>query len=180
MKLLKLTLVGMLFAAMNLNAQTEVKINPLGLLFGSPDVSAEFRLSNSAGLEPFVGFTSKNWAGGDLKYTAVNAGAAFKYYFNPQRGFDRFYAGAYTRFNNGTVRDVISDSEGGYTRLSLGFMIGQKWVSKKNVVFELGFGVGRAFINNLNDDDGTIADFTFDLDLMGRLAIGYRFGGGKD
>lgn len=180
MRNLFLTAAFCFLGLLGANAQTEIKINPLGLLFGSPDVSAEFGLGSSAGLEPFIGFTSRKFIGGDVKLTALNAGASFKYYFNPHRGIDRFYAGVYTRFNNGNVKDLISETEGGYTRLSLGLLIGQKWVSRKNIVFELAFGVGRAFINDVKDDNGDITDFNFDVDFMGRLAVGYRFGGGKD
>ena len=177
MKFAKLVAVASLFIVSRLSAQTEVKINPLGLLFGSPDVSAEFRLNDNMGLEPFIGYTSRKFAAGAVRISAVNAGGSFKYYFNPQKGFDRFYAGAYTRFNAGNAEETETGTQAGYTRVSLGFQIGQKWVSKQNVVFELAFGVGRAFVNNLEDPDGAITDFNFDLDLMGRFAVGYRFGG---
>lgn len=181
MKNLSLTIAFFFFGLLCVNAQTELKINPLGLLFGSPDISAEFGLSNSTSIEPFVGFTSRTRGLGsdDWKFTAVNAGASFKYFFNPRRGIDRFYAGAYTRFNTGSWK--YDNEKLGYQRLSLGLLIGQKWVSRKNIVFELAFGVGRAFINNLDEgSSGESFDLIFDLDIMGRLAVGYRFGGGKD
>ena len=177
-----LTIAFCVLGILGLNAQTELKINPLGLLFGSPDVSAEFGLTNSASLEPFLGFTSRktNLGSSDWKYNAVNAGLSFKYFFNPHRGIDRFYAGIYTRFNTGTWTfdtDKLTSQ-----RLSLGLLIGQKWVSKRNIVFELALGAGRAFLNNI--EDGTNGEdygsLLFDLDVMGRLAVGYRFGGGKD
>lgn len=181
MKLLKLTAVAILLSIMHVNAQTEVKINPLGLLFGSPDLSAEFGLSHSASLEPFIGFTSRKTTLGDSgwKYNALNAGASFKYFFNPQRGIDRFYAGVYTRFNNGSW--TYDNEKLGYQRLSLGLLIGQKWVSKKNVVFELALGAGRAFLTNLDKtSSGESLSLGYGVDFMGRLALGYRFGGGKD
>ena len=180
MKSLFLTIAFCLLGILGVNAQTEIKINPLGLLFGSPDVSAEFGLGTSLGIEPFIGFTSKKFLGGDTKYTALNAGASFKYYFNPHRGIDRFYAGLYTRFNNGTLKESSTAASASYTRLSLGLLIGQKWVSRKNIVFELALGVGRAFVNNVEETNGAVGDINFDLDIMGRLAVGYRFGGSKD
>jgi hypothetical protein len=41
----------------NLKAQTEIKINPIGALFSSPDVSAEFALAENIGIEPSVGMS---------------------------------------------------------------------------------------------------------------------------
>lgn len=180
MRSLLLVIAFFSLGLVQINAQTEIKINPLGLLFGSPDVSAEFGLGNSAGIEPFIGFTSRKFLGGDVKLFALNTGASFKYYFNPQRGVDRFYAGAYTRFNTGTLTDNLSDDEGGYKRLSLGLLIGQKWVSKKNIVFELALGVGRAFVNKVEEGNNNFSDVDFDLDIMTRLAVGYRFGGSNN
>ena len=177
-----LTIAFCLLGLLGANAQTELKINPLGLLFGSPDISAEFGLSNSASLEPFIGFTSRKRSLGvdDWKYSAVNAGVSFKYFFNPRMGIDRFYAGIYTRFNTGKWKYDVDEVTS--QRLSLGLLIGQKWVSKKNIVFELALGVGRAFVNTIEDGSSgeDYGDLLFDLDVMGRLAVGYRFGGSKD
>ena len=181
MKNIILTFSLCILGLFSANAQTELKINPLGLLFGSPDVSAEFGLSEATSVEPFIGFTSRNNSFyGDAKYNALNAGASFKYFFNPHRGIDRFYAGAYTRFNTGKW-EIDSESLTSQ-RLSVGLLIGQKWVSRKNIIFELAFGAGRAFLNKI-EDGSTGEDYgelLFDLDIMGRLAVGYRFGGGKD
>lgn len=182
MKNFFLTAAFCILGLLGASAQTELKINPLGLLFGSPDLSAEFGLSNSTSLEPFVGFTSRNSTLGieDWKYSAVNAGASFKYFFNPHRGIDRFYAGIYTRFNTGSWK--FDEEKLTSQRLSLGLLIGQKWVSRKNIVFELAIGAGRAFLNTIDDGSGgeDYGGLLFDLDIMGRLAVGYRFGGGKD
>ena len=51
MKFAKLVAIAFLFIVSKLSAQTELKVNPLGLLFGSPDISAEFRLNDNMGLE---------------------------------------------------------------------------------------------------------------------------------
>jgi hypothetical protein len=86
----------------------------------------------------------------------------------------------YTRFNTGKWKYDVDEVTS--QRLSLGLLIGQKWVSKKNIVFELALGVGRAFVNTIEDGSSgeDYGGLLFDLDVMGLLAVGYRFGGSKD
>ena len=123
-----------------LQAQTEIKISPVGLIAGVIAVSIEQGISDDFGVE--ADFYGAFDAGGALIVSA-------KYYFNPQRGLDRFHAGIYA--------GGISDTGAG-----VGFLVGTKIISKKNILFELGFGLGRTF------DDGFLP--------YGKLHIGYRFG----
>lgn len=186
MKLLKLTIALLFFSALQLNAQVELKINPIGLLFGGPDLSADIALNHDNSLEPFIGFyNNSNILGTDWDYHSIQGGLSYKYYFNPnEKGTDRFYVGAYTRYRHANLEQrTDSTSYSAMTdKMALGLLIGQKWVSRKNVVFELELGVGRKFFNNIHASDGAdTADISgiFNTDVLFRFALGYRFGGNK-
>lgn len=164
-----------LMLSTTLSAQLEVKANPLGLLFGSFNALVETGISDNFGLEGQLGFVSRNSDLGvdEWTFNAFNIGAAGKYYLNPREGWDRFYVGGYLRFNTGTWGLDDSTDDVTSTRLALGIIFGQKWVADSGFVFELGAGAGRALINNIDDVD--LDGLLFDLDIIIRLAVGYRF-----
>lgn len=134
----KCYLLLVLFAyASILSAQTEVKLSPLPLLFGGVFASVEQGVSPLIGIDADLAFVDG--------YTAFNLSG--KYYFNPEKGIDKFHIGAFIGIN---------DSAPG-----VGFLLGYKWISRNNIIFELGLGLGRTF------DDGVLG--------YGKLHIGYRF-----
>ena len=189
---MKTKLLSLLFACfcMTASAQIDLKINPIGALFGSPDVSADFILSDKFSVEGGLGLNSGKIDIGETEFkrSGFSVFGAGKHYFNPNLGGDKFGVGIYSRFRNINTR---TSTEGGsanddYTRtkLALGLQIGWKRVSESGFIFEIDLGGGRALINNIKFDSDT-ADITeddvptFDIDLLFRIAIGYRIGGGK-
>ncbi len=119
-----------------LAAQTDIKLSPIPLLFGYVAASVEQGLSESIGIEgDFI--LIEDFVGGNL---------SGKYYFEPEKGIDKFHVGVFVG---------IQESVG------VGFLAGYKLVSRKNVIFEVGLGIGRSF------DDGVIG--------YGKLHLGYRF-----
>jgi hypothetical protein len=170
------------------NAQVDVQINPLALLFGSIDLTAEFPVSQDFGIEGGLDYNFQSFDIDDIEYknNGVGIRAVGKYYFNPNRGIDRWNIGAYMKFVTGTSsaedattadRDEVKN-----TRFAVGFYTGYKWVSRKNIIFELGLGLGRNFVSNHEYSDGTEVDDDdvplLNVDILGRLSVGYRFGGG--
>ena len=177
---------SLLLATLCLNAQTEVKINPIGALFGSPDVSAEFGISENFGVEVGLGVNLGKNTIGDVEFSRSGFGGflAGKYYFNPNEGIDRFGIGLYTRFRNISNNAKLAEEEVNNFERSLiagGLMITQKWVSQSGVIFEIDFGAGRAFKNDITFDDNTNSEISLDdipglnIDVILRFAIGYRF-----
>lgn len=106
----------------HLNAQTELKVSPVALLFGGLAFSAEQQITPSFGLDADI-LAAVDGFGANL---------SGKYYFDPREGIDRFHIG----FFAGGITD---NGVGG------GFLAGYKWVSSKRIVFEAGVGVGRTF-----------------------------------
>ncbi len=77
-------LVFALFAcASHLSAQTEVKLSPIPLLFGYVAASVEQGISKSFGIDgDFI--LIEDFVGGNI---------SGKYYFDPEKGIDKFHVG---------------------------------------------------------------------------------------
>lgn len=172
-------------------AQIDVTVNPIGLLFGSFSGGADFAISENFSIEPVIGLTFGNddLSEAEAKYFGLPITVFGKYYFNPNNGTDKFYASAFVRFVRRSY--TVEEDDNSFfeyvdysnTRFGVGFGIGYKIVSSGGFVFDIGLGAGRAFVDNTKyeDGDGLQVD---DLDLLnimlaGKLAVGYRFGGGR-
>jgi hypothetical protein len=114
--------VFLLASLHHLNAQTELKVSPVALLFGGLAFSAEQQITPSFGLDADI-LAAVDGFGANL---------SGKYYFDPQQGIDRFHIGIF-------AGGITDNGVGG------GFLAGYKWVSSKRIVFEAGVGVGRTF-----------------------------------
>ena len=171
-----------LFGFQKANAQVDLTINPIGLLFGDFSIGADFALSNNFSIEPQIGFGTNKVS--SVKGTNLGVNVLGKYYFNPKNGADRFYADAFLRFVN---RNWNYDESSTFvdfttTRVGLGFGLGYKVVSRGGFVFDIGFGAGRAFVDNnkYEDSNGNQEDIDWpSIMFQGKLGIGYRFGGSK-
>lgn len=167
-------------------AQIELKINPVGALFNNPDIVGEYLVNEDIGIEVGLGFVYGSSAidfGEDLKRSGFSFLVAGKYYFSPDDGCDKFYAGAYLRPRTLTYKDndTSDNFDYGYKQsaFGVGLMTGYKWVGARGIIFEIGFGLGRAFgaKNTYNDNSNTYEIPSLGIDGFGRLAVGYRFGG---
>ncbi|MFT4972079.1 MAG: hypothetical protein ACI9JY_001281, partial [Saprospiraceae bacterium] len=103
-------------------------------------------------------------------------------YLNPKNGADRFYVNSFLRVVSKNFTHKSGNSEYApytRTRVGLGFGLGYKVVSSSGFIFDVGFGLGRAFVDNVNfkgpGTEDTVGSNNFMT--MGKLAIGYRFGG---
>ncbi len=161
-------------------AQTDVSINPIGLLFRNIGVSLERPLFENIGLEGTANFNFNSYKalGNDFNSNGFGLRALGKYYFKPEKGLDRFNIGPYARIGYNSI-NFTGDNVKNF-RFAIGFYAGYKWVSKGNIIFELGLGIGRAFVNKYSSNDASFNSHDwpgFNLDGTGKLAIGYRFEG---
>lgn len=180
--------MGTFFAA---NAQVvDVTVNPITIIFsGRADVSAEYGVSKDFGVEGIASYLTPNNlildAIGYDEGKGLGLAALGKYYFNPSEdGLDRFNVGAYTNYKtialtaDADANESIPD--GSRKALSAGIYLGYKSVSKRNIVFDIGFGVGRYFFNNYEEastgEKIDASDIPFlGTDLFSKIAVGYRF-----
>ena len=180
-KLLSTIAVALFFATATF-AQIEVKVNPVGLLFGGVCISGEYILSDNMGVELTGRLASRNLAftTEDSKLTGFGSTAAFKYYFSPDVGGDKFYAGVYARYAGlkGKYTGDLSQKEETVTwnKFALGINAGYKWVADSGLLFEVGTGIGRNLSSEWTYSDGDESyDFNFPLDFTFRISVGWRF-----
>lgn len=179
MKIFKATLFCLLFAGIGtVQAQIDVTINPIGLLWGNFSVGADFGISEDFSTEGLIGFGFGDEI--DANYNAFNVTGNAKYYFNPREGVDRFYAFGFLRYVTRNYKYDDSSSFANYSqsRVGLGVGAGTKIVSAKGFVFDINIGAGRALVDNTKYEDSSGNQETFnwpDLMFAGKLAIGYRF-----
>jgi hypothetical protein len=169
-------------------AQIELKINPLGLLFNSPDIVAEYLVNEDIGVELGIGLVYGSYGNDifqqDLTRSGFSLLVAAKYYFSPDDGCDKFYAGLYLRPRTISYND---DDNGGIdegfkrSAIGVGLITGYKWVGARRITFEIGVGLGRALgkKNTYNDNTSTYDFPNFRFDGFGRLSVGYRFSDGS-
>lgn len=166
-------------------AQMEIKVSPLGLLFGSFKFQYEYGISENMGIEltPRIRFGTQKIAGVKYSQSGFGLGANYRYYFNPSKSIDKFYGGVYCNYSGGTLKvdtDKITNTD-----LAVGFLFGYKVVSSnEKLIFDFNVGGGRALIRKFDDGTGTssvnIADIPFfNWDIVSALSVGYRFNSGK-
>ena len=164
-------------------AQLEVKINPLGHLFSSPDASIEFDVSQNLALEPIVGISYAKRQLSSSNYTSngFNYGVIAKYYFSPVKGFDKLYMGAYARKGEVKYSGFGFTSGAALTNnyVTVGLTLGYKWVLKHNIVLDFATGIGRKVTDTYENTGSSTVNLDkiseSDLDYVLRLGIGYRF-----
>ncbi len=115
--------------AHTVQAQVEIKTNPVALLFEALPVSVEYCINDSWGTE-LDAFATADW--GFLYLSA-------KHYFSPRKGTDGFNIGSFAGGAGG-------DGDSGF---GLGFFAGYKGISTKNILLEIALGIGRDFTDNV-------------------------------
>jgi hypothetical protein len=171
------------------SAQIDITANPIGLLFGDLSFGADFAVSEKFSVEAMVGIGGNK--DDNFKFTQIPINVVGKFYLNPDNGSDKFYVSSFLRFvnRNYAYSDLINTNgvnrDYKATRLGLGFGLGYKIATEKGFIFDIGLGLGRALFTKTNYAQADTALLNLDFEKwipvvgFGKLAIGYRFGGGK-
>lgn len=163
-------------------SQTDLTLNYVGLLFNQFSIQLERPLLEEFGIEYRMHIHStKTYSDlGDYnRRSTLGFQAAGKLYFNPKRGYDRFYVGPLARIDwirfssgrSGKTKETLSAP-------SLGIYTGLKGVLKSNLIFEFGLGIARRFfISGLKhrthlDHSPNLSEVLF----VYNIGFGYRFG----
>jgi Protein of unknown function (DUF3575) len=199
MKTLKLFALLLFFALLGFNnrlaAQVDVTINPVILLAADVGLGADFVVSENISIEAKLGYGSTKLSSPfsnlfgeeddsfDPTLKAFSINAVGKYYFNPKRGADGFYADLFLRNVNRTYDSTpqSGNADVRWNRTSIGFGAGYKVVAAKGLVFDIGLGLGRSIIGDptyVGEGNQQSVNWPNTM-LQGKLGIGYRFGGGK-
>ncbi len=178
----KILVLSLLLLSVFCNAQetnsvfkrNELKGNALFLILGSPEFTYERLLNEESGLGVSINYALEK----DFE-TRFSLTPYYRFYFGkkPAAGF---FVEGFTMLNVIDIDedDYISfdpsipdyDESESYTDFAIGLGLGSKWITKKNVLFELYGGIGRNLLNTEKND-------YFGHTFVGRfsLTIGYRF-----
>jgi hypothetical protein len=169
-------------------AQVDLKIGPLGPVFGTVNLRAEFGMSDNFGLEATVGAGWNTVTINDepeLRNSVFRVGLNGRYYLNPSElGQDKFYLGMYSRYSRGSAKATDVDLNDTYNtdRLSIGFLTGIKFFARGDrFLFDFNLGIGRALIYKFEAiDNSEPLDLSgvplVNLDIPLSIMIGYRIG----
>jgi len=175
--------VFMLLAKFSFAQNFEVKVNPIGLIFGTIPVSAEYVLNENMGVELTAeyNYNKGSYFDGTTKASGIVVAGLYKYYFKPHDGGDGFYAFPYLRYAN--RKFTFDDTTYGevtatYTAFGAGFGLGYKWVAESGLLIDFGAGVGKNFNGSFSYSDPNYSstdDVTIPINGIFRISLGYRF-----
>ena len=140
----------------------ELKLNGLWLVLGSFDVSYEYLLNEESalGLEVLLPFDDE--VNDEIQYYIS---PYYRIYFGKKYAAGFFLEGF--AMLNSTERELFTSEDDFVTDVALGIGLGGKWITKRNFIGEISYGIGRNLIN----DEGS--DYEF-IPKLG-FTIGYRF-----
>ena len=207
MKIISRTLIVALVAmTMKSQAQHDVSTNFLGFLLTNYSVAYEYGVAEDMGLRgeaslftSTISITGEDDNSRDYDWTGFRFTPEFRFYFNPERGIDGFYAGPYLRYRQRTAEGDIAiyndetqmfeeeSFKRDATAIGLGINIGRKWTSERGFFFEPNFGLGRFVSNDVKYDNSRVEEYleeeedaisnNINLDIRFGLNVGWRFGG---
>ncbi len=172
----------------NAQRQIETKINPLGAIFGKPDISVEYIVSDVFGIEASVGVTFgkatgllQAFEGGDAKQSGAGFKILSKYYFSPDEGGDGWYGALYLRQETLNIKYTEEQTYARDYKSNIfagGVEFGKKWVFDSGFLIEAALGLGRPFYEKreyINSNSDYNEEIKIGIDFTGKFTIGYRF-----
>lgn len=155
------------------NDKHELKLNALYLVIGSFEVSYEYLLNEESGVGISVFLPFDDDIKDDLNYYVS---PYYRFYFGNKYAAGFFLEGFgmlnstnwYTLEQQGELNPVFVERKETITDFALGIGLGGKWITKRGLLGEVNFGIGRNLFNSNDFEDN---------DFVGKIAItvGYRF-----
>ena len=146
-----------------------VKINPLGLLFGSFNATYERAVSEHSSLNLSLGYSSVRATVDDetTRLTGFGIGGGYRYYFSSGKvAPDGWYVGPNASYASMSVEEAKITASG------VGALAGHQWVFDSHFDLDLFFGLQYASISTEGDISG--ANISGILPQLG-LALGFAF-----
>jgi hypothetical protein len=176
-----LTFAAFSFTAFQANAQVDLSLNALGIIFGGTQAGADFAFTEDISTELSIGYNSRRDDDRSQKYTSIPVQVLGKYYLGPDDGADNFYVGLFLRLAN---RSYTNDGSSNFAELTQsrfggGLGLGYKIVTQSNVIFDFGLTLGKVLSDStkFKDSDGVREEVSIPGVIVGlRAGVGYRFG----
>ncbi len=165
------------FAANRAFAQQEIYLNVSNALFYEINAGYEKALNDNLALGAFGGYVY----GFPDQYLATKfwyVGPEMRYYVSPKYGADRFFFGFYSRIKSGFAETEFTENgqdinnpqqwlsfsstqNQDYFKLAVGFTLGAKWVTRKNLTYGFFAAFGRNLVASYDE-----SSFTTNEDLF--------------
>ena len=177
MKKLVLLVVAAVFS-FNVNAQENVvKVNPLGLIFGSAELSYERALNDKSSVELAVAYSRSDVTfgfGDEVKATGFGAEGKYKLYFSSSKEAPRgWYAAPVLTYASASAES--GSSKGDLSYFGGGAIAGYQWVfGGGDSGFALDLNLGAQYISASTSGDISSASIDGVLPRLG-LALGYAW-----
>jgi hypothetical protein len=152
--------------------KNEVKINALYLVLGAFDATYERAINDESSVGTSITFLLDKEA--DVN-TAFAISPYYRFYFGkkPVSGFYMEGFGLYQSINrevyNFEGNNIYSEEK--VKAFALGIALGGKWYTKRDVMFEIGGGIGRNLSINSNIPNTDYSRITGKI----AISVGYRF-----
>ncbi|HMQ62763.1 MAG TPA: DUF3575 domain-containing protein [Flavilitoribacter sp.] len=148
-------------------AQGIIKLNPIGLAFGSLNAGYETFLNDKSSVYVGASFYSRNLIG--IKYSGLGLDGQFRFYLsNNDRPKGLYVAPA---ASVGFIGFKDNSDKFNYTLIRLGAIIGYQWVFSQKFTVEVGIGPSYGLITgNYEDSVDVFGDGVLPI---GILSLGY-------
>lgn len=154
------------FMASNLSGQNVVKVNPIGLAFGSLNGGYETFLSDNTSLYLKANFYSRSLVG--TRYTGFGVGGEYRFYLSDNDRPKGLYAGPIANVGFiGTNSDFIDN----YTLITVGGIIGYQWVFSEKFTVEVNIGPAYGIVAGDFGDTDIFGDGIYPV--ISLLTLGY-------
>ncbi|MEE9439828.1 MAG: DUF3575 domain-containing protein [Saprospiraceae bacterium] len=176
MKKLLFSLVCVVAFSFAASSQMAVKVNPLGLLFGSANAGLEYAFSETLSGEIGANYSNVKATLGnttDASFTGIGGYAMVRWYFKNKGPLEGWYLAP--NFSIGSTSATSDGGEdGSISSTKLGVLAGYQWVFGDDGGFLLDLGLGMAQYSV--SSEGAVSGINIDGLLPDiRLAIGYAF-----
>lgn len=149
-----------------------VKLNPLGLLFGSANASFEHALNEKSSFQ-----INANFGGlkvGSVKYTAIGGGVDYRAYFSKDKTAPMgFYASPGAGFYSQKVDNGMGDSGSGSGFVIKG-VVGNQWIWDSGFALDVFVGVNYYAGGKVKLNGTEYAKFSGVLPALG-VSLGFGF-----
>ena len=149
-----------------------VKVNPLGLLFGTANVSFEHVLTEKSAVQGNLQFGSISFLG--VKYTNIGAGVDYKFYLSHTKTAPNgFYASPGIGFYSTTIKDGSGSFKGAGAIIK--GVVGNQWAWESGFALDLFGGINYFAGSKITGSGGTTySKFSGALPALG-VSLGYAF-----
>jgi len=133
-----------------------VKVNPLGLVFGSANVAYERAINekNSVVLSPTFGFFNF----GGFKYSSFGFGGEYRFYLSKSKTApEGFYAAPGVGFTAGKVKEKGTSTEAKFTSFYGKAIVGNQWIFGSGFTLDLNAGINYSTFSYKDNNSSTFS-----------------------